>query len=143
MFGFVVKAVDAHLDCFCFVTKDAIGTDDVDQAASGDDLFDTTIIEGLTDDVCPVSQTLTEVSVVDTQRSSNTLKDLLLSLRGRILLLEGDRETLKERLIQDIGADEASIVRTLTLGVSSGDDVETSSGFDPLTNLLEKDTLAF
>jgi hypothetical protein len=61
LLGFIVKAVDTNLDCLFLVTEDAIGTNDVNQAAGADNFLNTTIIEGFADDVCPVYKTLTEV----------------------------------------------------------------------------------
>ena len=50
-----------------------------------------------------------------------------------------DAETLKESFVHDVGTNEATVIRTLTLGICSGDDVETSSGSDHLVDLLEID----
>ena len=110
----------------------------MDQTTGGDQLFDTTFIEGLTDDVCPVSQVLTELVIITLET-----EDLSLSGRSGILLFKGDREPLKECLVQDVGTDEPTIVRTLTLGVCRSDDIETILGLNELTDLLEEDTLTF
>ena len=45
--------------------------------------------------------------------------------------------------VQDVGTDEPTIVRTLTLGVCQSDDIETILGLNELTDLLEEDTLTF
>ena len=57
-------------------------------------------------------------------------------------MLKGHRKTLKECFIQDISADEASIIRTLTFGVGSGDDIESFRRLNELTNLLQEDSLS-
>ena len=66
----------------------------MDQTTGGDQLFDTTIIEGLTDDVCSISM----AGVIFTELVIITLEteDLSLSGRSGILLFKGDREPLKE-----------------------------------------------
>jgi hypothetical protein len=46
------------LGLLCFVLEDAVGTDDMNQATGADDFLNTTIIEGLADDVCPVTRRL-------------------------------------------------------------------------------------
>ena len=96
LLGFIIKTIHAHLDCLCLVLEDAVSTDDVNQSAGADDFLNTTIVEGLADDVSPVTKTLTEVTVFHTKVQSNTLKDFLLGLRSRILLLEGKGVFLKK-----------------------------------------------
>ena len=51
LLGFIIETIHANLNCFTFVTKDRVCAKDVNQTASRDDLFNTTIIEGLTDDI--------------------------------------------------------------------------------------------
>ena len=108
----------------------------MNQTTSGDNLINTTIVEGLTDNVCPVNQVLTEFLVI-----TIGLKNLLLCRRSRIGLFEGDTETFKECFVQNVGTDEPTIVRTLTLGVGSGDDLKTVRRFDESTDLLQEDSL--
>ena len=48
-----IETVEAHLDCLHTVREDAVSTDDVDKTTGRDHLIDTTILESLTDDVCP------------------------------------------------------------------------------------------
>ena len=57
-------------------------------------------------------------------------------------MLKGESETLKECLIEHIGANEATIIRTLAFGVSSGDDIESCCWFHIATSLLEEHTFA-
>ena len=57
-------------------------------------------------------------------------------------MLKGDRETLKECFVEHVGANKTTVIATLTLGVSSGKDVETSSRRHLTTDLLQEDTLA-
>jgi hypothetical protein len=54
-FGFIVKTIDANLNCLCLILEDAVGTDDMNQAAGADDFLNTTIIEGLTNDITPIA----------------------------------------------------------------------------------------
>ena len=56
-------------------------------------------------------------------------------------LFEGDRETFKECFVQNIGADETTIIRTLTLGVYVHDDIETILGLTNLPIFLRKTPL--
>ena len=60
----------------------------MDQTTGRDNLFDTTIIEGLTDDVVPVSQTLTEVRSNHVKVTSDTLKNLQFSCAGVGILVQ-------------------------------------------------------
>src|SRR6056300_756474 len=108
LLGFIVKAVDANLDCLCLVLENAVGTDNVDQAAGANNFLNTTVIEGLADNITPVHQSLTEVCVAHTKRLGNILNYSDFLRRGRICLLKGHRETLKECFIENIGADKAS-----------------------------------
>ena len=80
LLGFIIETIDANFNCLCFVTNDAVSTDDVDQTTSGDNILDTTIVEGLADDVTPVNQTLTEVRSNHVKVSCHILQDTLLSL---------------------------------------------------------------
>ncbi len=115
----------------------------MNQAAGTDDFLNTTIVEGLTDDVCPVYKALAEVAVFHAKIQSDAFQDLLLNCRGRIGLLKGHRETLKERFVEHVGADEATIIRTLTFGVGGGNHIETSGRFHKTTDFLQEDTLTF
>ena len=77
LLGFIIETIHANLNCLCFVSEDRVCLHNVNQAAGADDLFNTTIIEGLTDDVCPISKTLDEV-LISADRSS--LLRILVSL---------------------------------------------------------------
>ena len=55
----------------------------MNQTAGRDDLLNTTIIEGLADDVCPVSKSLAEVIII-----TEFAEDLLFDTGSRILLLK-------------------------------------------------------
>ena len=70
-------------------------------------------------------------------------KYLCFSLRCRILLLKCDRESLKECFVEYVSTYESTILRTLTLCVSSSDNCETFSRFYIPTDLLKEDTFAF
>ena len=76
-------------------------------------------------------------------RSSNAEENLQFISRSRILLLKGHRKTLKECFVQNVGANEATIIRSLTLGVGSSDDVESCGRSHHLTNLFQEDTFTF
>jgi hypothetical protein len=74
LLGFIIKTIDADLNCLCLILEDTKGTDDVNQTTSADNFFNTTIIEGLADDVCPVYKTLAEVTVFYTKIQSNAFQ---------------------------------------------------------------------
>jgi hypothetical protein len=92
----------------------------VDQTAGGDNLLNTTIIEGLTDDVRPIRETLTELFIL-----AEFTENLLFGRSRGILLLEGYRESLKECFVKDVSTDESSVIRSFTLSVSSSENLET------------------
>ena len=115
----------------------------MDQATSTNDFLNTTIVEGLANNVCPIHKALTEVTIFHTKVQSDAFQNLLLSHRGRIGLLKGHRKTLKECFVENVSANEATIIRTLTLGVGSSNHIETSSGFHKAANLLQENTFAF
>ena len=52
-----------------------------------------------------------------------------------------ERETVEEGFVLDVGVHEHTIIGPFTLGVGGRKDDETSSRSDPLTGLLEEDTL--
>src|SRR5210317_1119708 len=116
---------------------------DMNKTTSANDLINTTIIEGLANNVTPINQTLTEVTIFYTQIQSNTLKNFLFSSRSRIRLLKGHRETFKECLIKNISADETTIIRTLAFSIGSSNHIKSRRRFYKLTNLLQKHSLAF
>ena len=93
----------------------------MNQATSGDNILNTAIIEGLTDDICPVSKSLAEVFI-----RTEFAKNLLLDCRCGILLLKGYWESLKEELVEHVSSNESSVVATFTFSVGSGDDVEST-----------------
>ena len=115
----------------------------MNQTTGRDNLFDTTIIEGLTDDVSPVSQTaFTEVRSNHVKVTSNTLKNLQFSCRSRILLFKGDRESFQECSFRTLVPMNRPSSEPLPLVLSSKY-VESFLRLDELTNLLEEDTLTF
>ena len=115
----------------------------MDQTTGADDFLNTTIIEGFADDVCPINQSLAEVTIFHTKIQSNTFKNLLFNRRGRIGLFKGYRKPFKECFVEHIGADKSTVVRTLTFGVCSGNHVESSGRFHETTNLFQEDTFTF
>ena len=68
-------------------------------------------------------------------------ENLCLSSRSGIFAIRS--ETLRECFVEHVGTDEATIFRTLTLGVGSSEDLESFSGTDIGANLLQVDTVAF
>ena len=60
LFGLIIKTIQTDLNGLGLVTKDVIGTDNVDQTTGGDHFIHTTIKEGLTDDVSPGTQILSK-----------------------------------------------------------------------------------
>ena len=134
--GFFIETIDTSLDCLLLAAKDSVCLSDVDKTTSADNLIDATIEEGLTDNVCPVNQTSNELLILTDAR-----QNLRLDRRSRIRLLKGDGETLKECFVQNVGANEATIVRTFALGVCRSKDLETFCRIDILTSLLKEDTL--
>ena len=82
LFGFIIESSGTNIDRLRLVTKDAVGTDDMNQTTSGNDLFDTTIIEGFTNDISPINKPFAEVTIFYTQIQSNTFKDLLFGGRS-------------------------------------------------------------
>ena len=75
--------------------------------------------------------------------TTSLAKNLLLGPTGGIGLFHRDREAVKHGFVHDAGSDKAAVIRTLALGIGSGEDLETDSRSDPLADLLEKNTLAF
>ena len=61
----------------------------------------------------------------------------------RIVLLKGNRESLKECFVKNVSAYESAILRTFTFCVSSSNNSESCSRSNILTDLLKEDTLAF
>ena len=110
----------------------------MNKATSADDILNTTIIEGLADDVCPVSKTLAEISI-----TTDLVQDLLLNSNRRILLLKGHREPLKECFVEHVSSNESSIVRSFAFGIGSCEYVKTFWGRNPLANLLEENSFPF
>ena len=72
LLGFIIETIDTDLNCLCLVVEDAVCLYDVNQAASGDDLLNTTIIEGLTDNVTPINKSLTKLIIFDVKSCSKT-----------------------------------------------------------------------
>ena len=110
----------------------------MNQTTGANNFFDTTIVEGLADDVCPVSKSLTEVLIC-----TKFVEDLGFDSSSRILLLKGHWESLKEGFIEHVSSNESSVVATFTLSVGCGDDVESTSRFNPPSDLLKENSFSF
>ena len=115
----------------------------MNQTTGADNFLNTTIIECLADDIAPIAKSLTEISIFYTQVQSNSFENSLLGRRGRIGLLESDREAFQECLVKHVGADKATIIRTLTLGVCGGNHIKPRSRFYEASNLFQEDTFTF
>ena len=59
---------------------------------------------------------------------------------GRIRLFDSDREPFKERLVQNISTNKATIIGTLSFGIRSSNNSKAFNRMNPLTNLFEIDT---
>ena len=106
------------------------------KTTSRDEFFDATFIEGLTDNICPSYQLVSKfiINLVD---FFHLVEDnLLLNLQRRIFLFNSDGETLKERIVKNLGRHKLTIVRTTTLGVRRSDDIEPCFGENCLTSFL-------
>ena len=138
----IIETVDANLDCFHAITPDSVCTDNVNQTTGADYFINTTVLEGLTDDVCPVSKVGAEpVRVLNNQRVSDTQKDFALDSRGRILLLKVSAKRSRNasfRTLVPMKRPSDPLPSVLQY-----DDVETRSRLDIATSLLQEDTLAF
>ena len=74
LLGFIIETIHTNLDGLCLITKDVVCLHNVNKTAGTDDLFDTTIIEGLADNICPVRRRLQKFS------SSHSLLRILISI---------------------------------------------------------------
>lgn len=69
----IVKAIGADFNRFHPLTKDLVCTDDMHQAASGDNFINTTIIEGLPYNVRPLTKVFDELLDVARERNVQRL----------------------------------------------------------------------
>ena len=122
------------------ISEDAICLRDMYEPSSGDNLITTAIVVRLPNDVCPINQFLGEFSIGATSGLQFLIDDLSLNRFRGVLLLQSNREPFEECLIQHVGADETTIVRTLTLGVCRSNDCEARCRVYPLAYLLDIDT---
>ena len=76
----------------------------------------------------PINQLLNKLLIMTTNTGRVKEEHLYLSSRRRIALLQSHREPLKECFIENIGANETTIIRSFTFGVSSSNDIETLLG---------------
>ena len=130
---------------FSYRAKIEAGSNHMDQTTGRDNLFDTTIIEGLTDNVAPQSsQDATEVRSNHIKVTSNTLKNLQFSCRSRILLFKGDGESFKNAFsLRTLVPINRPSSEPLPLVLPKANNVESFLRLDELTNLLQEDTLTF
>ena len=110
----------------------------MNQTTSRDHFINTTIVEGLANDVSPINKVSDETVIL-----TNLGKNFGLNGSSRIRLFKGDWESFQESFIENISSDETTIVRTLTFGVCSSNHSESRCGFYILTNLLQEDTFTF
>ena len=125
-------------NCLKTITEDSVCLSNVNKTTSSDNFINTTIIECLTDNSCPLDEVLSELLITLVSKKNLSLD----SSRG-ILLLDGDRETLKERFVQYVSTNEPTIVRSFTLSVSSSDNSKSFSRFYILADLLKENTFTF
>ena len=133
----MVKSVQAKLNSLETVTEDRKRTNDVDKSSSRDNFVRSAVSKRLTDYSSPLNEVLGKLLVHAIELMHVTSQDLEFRLLGRIVLLKRNREALKERLVHNLRADEAAIVATLTLRISSGKDIEADSREDLLASLLD------
>ena len=107
-----------------------------------DDLIHAALVEGLADDVAPSGQLYSKLLIGAPSRNQLLGHDLLLDGHRGIFLLQGDREPLKESLVQDVRPDEASVLGALALGVGRSQNRESRSRRDDLIDLLEENRLS-
>ena len=137
-----VKPRKADVHCLDLVLEHRICLADVDEAAGADDLVDRTLLVGLANHLCPVDKMLDKVVILNTVLLHSLGQNLLLRSLGSVILLVGEVEAIKECLVHDVRSDEATILRTLALGVCSCNNAETIGGNDPLVLLLDVHALA-
>ena len=133
----MVKAVQAKLDSLDAVTEDCKRANNMNKSSSRDNFVRSTVSERLANNISPLDKVLSELHIFAIELLHIATKDLQLNLLRRIVLLERNREALKERLVHYLCADKAAIITTLTLGISSSEDIEADSRKDLLTSLLD------
>ena len=58
LLSLIIKTVHTYLNCLRFIVKDTICLNNMNQATSTDNFLNTTIIKGLTNNICPIRKTL-------------------------------------------------------------------------------------
>ena len=134
--GIRIKTVQAQLNRLQTIAEDAKCLGNMNQTTSRDDLINRTISKRFADDLSPSDQTINEDLVSDAVEIKVLIKNLTLSRSWRILLFNGDRKTLKKGFVEDVGADESTIITTLALGVCSSNHIEASGRMNDLASLL-------
>ena len=113
------------------------------QSAGRDDVIDTTLLEGLADDVRPLDEIVGKLVILAAVVAHDVQHDSLLDCLRWVVLLVHDIEPLKEGFVEDVRACEPlAALACLPLRVGGGEHVETGGGGDILVDLLEEDALA-
>ena len=82
LLSIIIKTCSADINCLCFIAKDFIGTNDMNQTTSADDFINTTVIESLANNVCPINKTTTEIRIPRVSSGCFSL------VQGRIILFK-------------------------------------------------------
>ena len=113
------------------------------QTTCSNEFIDTTIFESSANGICPFHQSLREFGILTTKLLHQIIDNLQFGFGSRIILIECDSKTLEECFIQNVSTNIPTIIATLAFGVSSGKDIESSSGSDNLILQLEVEWFAF
>jgi len=111
------------------------------QAAGGDDVIQSTLLEAQADRFRPLGEVLGELLVLLAERLHLADDDARFDGAIRVVLLKPVREAVKVRFVQAASANE-TVGLTLALGVGRGDHVEADGGLDVHPDLLDVDALA-
>jgi len=131
LLSLIIKSIQANFDCFSSILEDTVSPNDMSQTTSADNLIDTTIVKSFTNDICPVGKLLGKARIINFKRIAKLIENLTLNRAAGIFLLKGYTETLKESFIQNISADEATVIRTLALCIGSSNNIKSFRSFLP------------
>ena len=136
-----VKTIQAERQRPLLITEDGIRLDDMDKTACRDKILDPFLEIRDADRFRPAGQRLEErlvfVGRCRAQLLERTLENFLLHVDGRIRLLNRNRESLKERLIQEVRADKAAVIRPTSFGVRRREDGEAGTRRNRDTEFLD------
>ena len=127
------------------VTEDRIALGNAAETARGDHIAVDAALIASTEDIRPLGEIVRDGLVdllADAKRIEGAVEDRDLGGNGRVVLIDGHLEPLKESLVLNAGADEGAIVASLALGVGRADDGEALGGSHEAAGLLEEHALA-